>query len=120
MVRCRGGFDVQTDRRAQGQRCVEYQGQAYCAYDDACAKDRCAGDRIEICNGKVECMAPTPSGRRPADASFAGWCESDLAVTCLGGVRVEVDCGALAGGACQTGEDATARCVTASPYLIGK
>ena len=56
--------------------------------------------------------APNPSADCAFHADFEGWCESGLAVTCLGGVRVEVDCGALPGGACEPGADATGTTAT--------
>jgi hypothetical protein len=142
IVRCRGGFEVRSDCAVDGMTCAVAGEQAFCAYDDACAADRCAGDVLELCNGGrvtlrepcaalvpgstcvdrggvVECLANTPSPGCADETEFASWCEGDLAVTCLAGVRAEADCGALPGGRCQSRTDGgwrAASCVAAEPF----
>jgi len=125
LVRCRGGLEVRTDCGAEGKTCAEADGQAYCAYDEPCTADRCAGDTIEICgggrvtvrercgelvpgstctnrNGLVECLAETPSPGCADETDFQSWCDAGVAVTCLAGVRAEADCGALPDGRCES------------------
>ena len=142
VVRCRGGFEVRTDCGVQGQACAEHDGQVFCAFGDTCQADRCAGQVIELCNngritlrercdelvpgttcmdrtGLVECMAEVPSTDCAMQTDFASWCDSGLAVTCLGGVRAEADCASLPDGVCQTHIDdggSSAICIASEPF----
>jgi hypothetical protein len=142
VVRCRGGFEVRTDCAGEGQGCTESDGQASCAFAETCAADRCEGDVIEICSagritlrercselvpgttcadwmGLVECTAASPSAGCASEMQFASWCDGPLAVTCIGGVRAELDCGALPEGACQArleGGRSRAACTAAEPF----
>jgi len=124
MVRCRGGLEVRSDCAREGKGCAVPNGEAFCAYPETCAVDRCAGDVIELCDsgrvvvrercgdlvpgsactdrmGRVECIADVPSGSCVDKTEFESWCEGTTAVTCFGGVRAEMDCGALADGRCE-------------------
>jgi len=142
VVRCRGGFDVREDCAAEGKTCAELDGQPFCAYPESCDRDRCAGGVIELCNGGritlrercddlvpgttctdrmglVECLAAVPSADCSTETDFQSWCESGVAVTCLAGVRAEVDCAALPSGACQAHVDdsgSSATCLAAEPF----
>jgi hypothetical protein len=143
IVRCRGGFDVRADCAAEGGKtCAELDGQAFCAYAESCVADRCTGGVIELCNGgritlrercddlvpgttctdrmgRIECLANTPSADCSNGTDFQSWCESGLAVTCLAGVRAELDCAALPSGACQAHLDdngSSASCVATEPF----
>jgi hypothetical protein len=143
IVRCRGGFDVRADCAAEdGKTCAELDGQAFCAYAESCDADRCTGGVIELCNGgritlrercddlipgttctdrmgRVECLATTPSADCASGTDFQSWCESGVAVTCLGGVRAEADCAALPAGACQAHLDdsgSSAICLATGPF----
>ena len=94
VVRCRGGFEVRSDCRAEGKTCIEADGQAFCALDASCEADCCVGDTIEICGsgritlrercdevipgttctdqmGRVECSAPVPSPGCLGESDFA-------------------------------------------------
>ena len=142
VVRCRGGFEVRSDCGAEAKDCIESNGQASCAFAETCEADRCDGDVIEICEvgrvalrercgelvpgttcsdrmGLVECAAGTPSVGCADQSDFASWCDGALAFTCFVGVRAEVDCGALPGGACQARLEnglSRASCTAAEPF----
>ena len=142
IIRCRGGFEVRSDCADDGMTCTTAGGQAFCEFEGACVADSCTGDIIELCNGDhftlrercddlvpgttcvdrdglVECLAAVPSPGCADEKDFASWCEGDLAVTCLAGVRAEADCGALAGGRCQSRAEADERraiCVASEPF----
>ena len=143
VVRCRGGFDVREDCAEEGGKtCAELDGQPFCAYPESCDADRCTGGVIELCNGghitlrercddlvpgttctdrmgRVECLANAPSPDCSSETGFQSWCESGLAVTCLAGVRAEVDCAALPSGACQAHVDdngSSATCLAVEPF----
>lgn len=123
IVRCRGGLEVRSDCAPEGKGCAIPNGEAFCAYPETCAVDRCAGDVMQLCDsgrvivrercadlvpgsactdrmGRVECLADVPSGGCADKTEFESWCEGTTAVTCFAGVRTEMDCGALAGGGC--------------------
>jgi hypothetical protein len=123
IVRCRGGLEVRSDCAREGKGCAVAYGEAFCAYEQTCAVDRCAGDVIELCEsgrvvvrercgdlvtgsactdgmGRVECLADVASDGCADKIEFQSWCEGATAVTCFAGVRAEMDCGALADGRC--------------------
>ena len=139
IVSCRGGLEVRYDCAREGKGCAVAYDEAFCAYEQACTVDRCAGDVIELCTsgrvvvrercgdlvpgsacadrmGRVECFADAPTEGCADKTEFQSWCEGTTAVTCFAGVRAEMDCGALSDGRCaETMRDALpeARCAGA-------
>jgi hypothetical protein len=121
-TQCRAGLAMRTDCTLSRQICVMSAGAPTCVFDIPCSHEHCAGDVVTLCTegrvdiaascaailpgsrcssdrGSVQCMASTP------DPSCAGavtdqWCEGDTAWSCMSGVRIEMDCGALPGGMC--------------------
>jgi hypothetical protein len=137
-VDCRDGVELRRDCRETAETCLTTGEYTFCGYRDACARNHCRGDEIELCFGghvqfeancntlvagstcreagsATECAAPHPHPDCKDSSDFGSWCEGGVAMTCLTGVRVQVACDALPGGRCEpiggTGAVAKAKCV---------
>jgi hypothetical protein len=141
LVRCRSGLAIREDCAPAGRVCRELSETAFCALPEPCSADYCEGEIANLCHGGhvelrqrcsdlvpgshcsassgfVECRAAVEDPRCEEWGEFASWCDGASAWTCVGGSVFELNCGALAGGACHSeviGVDGTehrARCTS--------
>jgi hypothetical protein len=139
LVRCVGGWEVREDCSRDGRTCFESPGGPLCSHADQCTRDTCRGDELRLCalgrvlltaecgsvlpgshcietSGSAECRATTPDPECSGHPELETWCEGDLGIACMGGVRSEVDCAELSGGRCvvaqfgDEGDTTRARC----------
>ena len=138
LVRCRANLGVREDCRRFNQTCIETGTEALCAYSERCTVDFCREDALVLCGlgyvqfdyscpalvpntrcedrpDGVECRAETPAPECIDNVEFESWCNGSYAVTCMAGIRFEIDCGVLPRGECEDyvgdiGERQLARC----------
>jgi hypothetical protein len=144
-VTCVAGHERRYDCGIEGKRCIETNGQTACGFPEACAEDHCSNDLLVRCSdGHVAlrescsrlipgstCTGEGPSAWCHAPVAGAGcagvtddssWCEGELGVFCMAGVRVEADCGALPNGTCRllrASSPSVATCTADTPFDPG-
>lgn len=121
---CVGGWEQRLDCRASGRVCVQNDNVVRCVFPAECVRDECSGDILRVCSdGRVllegACSVVIPGTTCVQNDSTAScepvvtapdclahptndqWCEGNVSVTCMYGVRFEIDCSVLQGGHCK-------------------